>query len=169
MKTALKTTALISLLALLISFSSCFEEHNPRTETDERQELNHLLLSMQADSIDVDTTDLGVYYVVHKLGEGEFVVPGDTVGISYDGILTNGSLFDSSSLWAPDGIWEFVYGEQELIPGLHEGLSYMNKGAEMEFIIPSWLAYGAYGLGDIGPFQTLIFGVKLVAHKPVNP
>ena len=167
MKTKFRSTLLISLLILLFSFSSCLEDHEPRKEAEELEELHELILSMEADGIDVDTTTMGVYYVVHTPGEGEFVVPGDTIGITYDGILTDGSVFDSSTGWAPNGIWEFVYGEQALIPGFHEALSYMNMGAKMEFIIPSRLAYGAYGTGEVGSFQTLIFGVELVSHKTV--
>ena len=163
-----RTTILISLALFLIGLSSCLEDHEPRTEAEELEELHELILSMEADGIDVDTTLSGVYYVVHSPGEGELVVPGDTIGITYDGILTDGSSFDSSHGWAPNGIWEFVYGEQALIPGFQEALSYMNKGAKMEFIIPSRLAYGAYGTGEVGSFQTLIFGVELVSHNPVR-
>lgn len=163
----LRTIALISLVTLAFGFYSCLEDHEPRTEAEEMEELNELILSMEADGYNLDTTSLGVFYIVHEPGEGELVVPGDTIGITYDGILTDGSTFDSSSSWAPNGIWEFVYGEENLIPGFQEALSYMNEGAKMEFIIPSRLAYGAYGAGEVGSFQTLIFGVELISHKLV--
>lgn len=167
MKRILKSKAVVffSVIALFIAFSSCIDEEESRTYEEEMQELNELLFSLEADGVDVNTTALGVYYIVHTEGEGPLAVEGDTVYIEYDGFLTDGSMFDSSDDWATEGIWEFVYGEQSLISGFQEAISYMNKGAEVEFIIPSHLAYGAYGSGTIGSYQTLIFGMKLTDHK----
>jgi FKBP-type peptidyl-prolyl cis-trans isomerase len=170
MKRTLKinTIAFLSIIVLLISISSCLDEDAPRTYEQEMLELNELLLSIEADGVNIDTTALGVYYITHTEGEGPLAVEGDTVYIEYDGFLSDGSIFDSSKDWATEGIWEFVYGEQSLIDGFHEAISYMNKGAQMEFIIPSHLAYGAYGTGAIGSYQTLIFGVQLTDHKITN-
>lgn len=164
-----KIVVLFCVIVFLIGFSSCIDSDEPRTYAQESQELNELILTLIADGVDVDTTELGVFYITHTAGEGALAVEGDSVGIEYDGFLSDGSMFDSSSDWAPEGIWEFVYGEQSLIVGFNEAISYMNKGAEMEFIIPSDLAYGAYGTGSIGAYQTLIFGVKLTDHIIVNP
>lgn len=164
-----KSLLLITLAALVFSFSSCSEDEELRTYEQEMQELNELLLTLEASGVDVDTTDNGVYYITHTPGEGDFAIIGDTVSIEYEGFLTDGSMFDASSNWAPEGIWEFVYGEQSLIAGFNEAISYMNKGAEMEFIISSNLGYGTYETGNIAPYQTLIFGTKLTDHKPANP
>ena len=111
---------------------------------------------------DVDTTEAGVYYIIHEAGQGALAAPYDTLVIAYEGYLTNGTLFDASQNWAPDGKWEFVYMEQALIEGFNDALSVMNKGSEVEFLIPSSLAYGAYGSPpNIGPYETLVFGVKM--------
>lgn len=169
MRIKFKSSFLIALTVLFVSFSSCINDEDTRTYEDEMQELNELLLTLEAGGVDIDTTNLGVYYITHTPGEGELAVIGDTVAIEYEGFLTDGTMFDASSNWAPEGIWEFVYGEQSLIAGFNEAISYMNKNAEMEFIIPSELAYGAYGTGDIGAYQTLIFGTKLTDLKPTNP
>lgn len=169
MKLISRTIVYLCVFAFLISLSSCFNDDDPRTQAQELQELNELIMVLHQEGNDVDTTSLGVYYITHTKGEGPLAVEGDTVSIEYEGFLTDGSRFDGSADWAPNGIWEFVYGEQSLILGFNEAISYMNKGAEMEFIIPSNLGYGAYGTGSIGPYQTLIFGVKLTDHKVVNP
>jgi len=39
----------------------------------------------------------------------------------------------------------------------------MKKGGEATLIIPSWLAYGSQGAGDvIPPYSTLLFDVELL-------
>lgn len=159
--------AFVSIVAL--SMVSCTPEDDGRTQAQEEAELNELIQVLIQDGYDVDTTDLGVYYITHEPGTGNNAMPLDTISILYEGFLTDGSMFDASQNYYDDGIWEFVFTETPLIPGFDDGLAHMNKGAEMEFIIPSWLAYGAYGSPTaIGPFSTLIFAVKMDDIKPVS-
>ncbi len=170
MNKLLKTISFSLLLVLVLGTFSCMEDDvDNRTIEQEQKELNELLISLIQEGYDVDTTSLGVYYLVHEPGTGAYVMPYDTITISYEGYLTNGTKFDASADWNEDGVWEFVYSEVDLVPGFNEALSYLNKDAEVEFIIPSWLAYGAYGSPPaIGPFETLIFAIKLVDHKPLS-
>ena len=165
----LKTFSFSLLLVLLLGTFSCMKDDvENRTLEQEQKELNEWLLSLIQEGYDVDTTALGVYYMVHKSGSGAYVMSYDTIAISYEGYLLDGTRFDASADWNQDGVWEFVYSEVDLVPGFNEALSYLNKDAEVEFIIPSWLAYGAYGSPPaIGSFETLIFAVKLVDHKPL--
>lgn len=159
------------ILALPFVFSSCMKNSNEdeRTEAIELAELNQLIQKLEAKGFDVDTTENGVFYIVHEPGEGPVVAPYDTIAISYEGYLTNGYLFDATEDWAPDGKWEFVYLEEPLVEGFNSALAVMNEGSELEFLIPSSLAYGAYGSPPkIGPYETLIFGVKLHEIRPSN-
>lgn len=158
---------ILILFILLVSFSCIDNSKEERTEAIELAELNQLILTLEADGYDVDTTETGIYYLVHVPGEGPFVAPFDTITIGYEAYLTNGYLFDATQDWAPDGKWEFVYMQQQLIEGFNTGLAVMQKGSEVELIVPSSLAYGAFGSPpEIGPFETLIFGVKLYDIKP---
>lgn len=53
--------------------------------------------------------------------------------------------------------------QQDLIPGLREGLKLMKRGEKMTFIFPSQLAYGFYGDNDkIGPNTPLIYEVSIL-------
>jgi FKBP-type peptidyl-prolyl cis-trans isomerase len=168
MKKSIKSLS-FSILLSLVFFTSCLEDNTGiRTYNDEMVELNELIKTLIADGNNVDTTSLGAYYIIHETGEGDFAKIGDTVSINYEGYLSDGSMFDDSDGWAADGVWEFVYGEQSLISGFNEALSLMNTNMEAEFIIPSDLAYGAYGYGYIGSYQTLIFGIKMIEIKPVS-
>jgi FKBP-type peptidyl-prolyl cis-trans isomerase FklB len=51
-----------------------------------------------------------------------------------------------------------------VIQGLSEGIQLMNEGATYRFFIPSQLAYGSEGAGNvIPPYSTLVFQVELIS------
>ncbi|MEN8118321.1 MAG: FKBP-type peptidyl-prolyl cis-trans isomerase [Bacteroidota bacterium] len=167
MKKLLKTNLFLLIITVSFFITSCFDNSIPgRTFEQEMAELNEQITLLNEDGYDVDTTESGVYYITHQEGEGPLVSEGDTVKINYIGYLNNGYIFDATASWSPDSTWEFIYLEQPLIQGFNDGLAVMNKGSEVEMIIPSNLAYGEYGTGTIGSFQTLIFSVKMIDIKP---
>jgi FKBP-type peptidyl-prolyl cis-trans isomerase len=48
-----------------------------------------------------------------------------------------------------------------LITGFNEAISMMNKGADIDFIMPSKLAYGSTGAYEIEPYTPLGFNIKM--------
>ncbi|MDR0878845.1 MAG: FKBP-type peptidyl-prolyl cis-trans isomerase, partial [Treponema sp.] len=83
----------------------------------------------------------------------------DTVKVNYEGTLTDGTLFDST--WEREETAEIPISA--VIPGWTEGLQLMTVGSTYRFYIPSRLAYGEQGAGQmIPPFSTLIFKVELL-------
>jgi len=162
---------LISSIVLI--FSSCLtdEEKEERTYAMEMAELDELLEKVSNDGYDIDTTDLGVYYIVYEEGNTGIPSPleGDTITIDYTGYFTDGSVFDSSKNYFTDGLWTFKFMDEEvgLIPGMTDGLSIMHTGGVYDLIIPSSLAYGATGSGLVPPYTSLIFTVTLHQVKPV--
>ena len=91
---------------------------------------------------------------------------GDTCYLEYTGYLLDGTIFDTSHDHYIDGIWDLIYKDIQLIPGFDDGIALMGKGAELDMIIPSYLAYGAYGYGYIPPYSTIIFSAKMHDLKP---
>ena len=56
-----------------------------------------------------------------------------------------------------------TFGVTQVIPGWVEALQLMKVGAKWRLFIPSQLAYGPQGAGNvIGPNSTLIFDVELL-------
>jgi peptidylprolyl isomerase len=52
-----------------------------------------------------------------------------------------------------------------VIPGWDQGVQGMKVGGRRELIIPPNLAYGPEGTAGIGPNETLIFVIDLLAVK----
>lgn len=155
------------ILAVLIS--SCLpnnEEIEVPTLEQELSLLNSYINNLQLEGHDIDTTELGVYYVTIEEGVGDFPKAGDTLEVGFDGYLIDGSLFDTSENYNEDGTWEFEFGNPPLIPGWDDGMKVINKEAIVQFIVPSELAYGSTGSGIIPAYQTLIFVVQMIDIKP---
>jgi FKBP-type peptidyl-prolyl cis-trans isomerase len=107
----------------------------------------------------INVTESGLQYEVIEAGRGPKPGAGDTVLVHYEGVLTNGTVFDSSYLQEkPEEIPLSM-----VIPGWSEGIQLMNVGTKFRLFIPSNLAYGEYGVGQvIPPYSTLIFTVELL-------
>ena len=112
----------------------------------------------------VVTTASGLQYEVLKQGTGPLPKVTDTVKVDYVGTLTDGTEFDSSIKRGEPAVFPL----NQVIPAWTEGLQLMPVGSKFRFTIPSSLAYGAQGAGEvIPPFATLIFEVDLIAiEKP---
>lgn len=108
----------------------------------------------------VITLPSGLQYEVINNGSGRMPRRGQTIEARYRGTLVNGSEFDSSEKHG--GSVKFVV--DQVIPGWTEALLRMNVGSKWKLFIPSELAYGERGAGNvIGPNQALIFDIELVS------
>lgn len=109
--------------------------------------------------VEVSVTPSGLQYEVLQEGTGKQPVATDSVTVHYTGKLIDGTVFDSSvERGAPA-----TFGVTQVIPGWVEALQLMKEGAKWRLFIPSQLAYGPNGAGNIiGPNSTLIFDVELI-------
>lgn len=166
----IKSIALVIIVSLPFITVSCVNgiDEPSRTAETEQQELNLSLTKLELAGYDIDTTELGVYYVMNKQGAGSFPQKSDTCSLIYTGFFLDGSIFDSSGDYYQDSIWQFKYLEVSVIPGFNNGISILNKGAEADVIIPSKLAYGVTGYGSIPPYTPLVFSMKMRDLKPID-
>lgn len=101
----------------------------------------------------------GLQYQVLKQGNGAKPKATDKVKCHYHGTLINGTVFDSSVQRGQPA----VFGVNQVIPGWVEALQLMPVGSKWRLFIPSNLAYGEQGAGEmIEPNSTLIFDVELL-------
>lgn len=102
----------------------------------------------------------GLQYKILTAGNGPKPKASDTVKCHYEGRLINGTVFDSSIRRNEPA--EFPVSG--VIAGWVEALQLMPVGSKWQLYIPSELAYDTHGAGQsIGPNQTLIFDVELLA------
>jgi peptidyl-prolyl cis-trans isomerase A (cyclophilin A) len=128
----------------------------------------------------------GLQSIVLKPGNGKKPADGSTMYIHYAGYLEDGSLFDSSYEEVAKAYGKFDENRQKqggynafpfqagkkdgLIPGFIEGISDMTFGEKKMLFIPSSLAYGERGAGNvIPPNANIIFEVEIFETQPNAP
>ena len=105
------------------------------------------------------STASGLQYLVISTGSGPLPKLTDTVKVHYRGTLLDGTEFDSSYKRNQPAVFPL----NGVIKGWTEALQLMNVGSKWQIFLPSSLAYGEQGAGQvIGPNATLIFEVELV-------
>mgnify|MGYP003777075745 FL=1 len=123
-------------------------------------------------------TSSGLEYKITQKSKGSKPKDGAMVFIKYAGFLEDGTLFDTSEpeIAKTCGFFNeqramqngysalpYEMGSNKLIPGFIEGINKMNIGDKAVFFIPSKLAYGEQGAGDvIPPNANIIFEVELL-------
>lgn len=111
----------------------------------------------------------GIYYKVLAEGRGNKVGKGRTATVEYKGYLQDGSIFDASKGFHPqghDGL-SFKLGAGDMIPGFDQMVQDMKVGETRKMVIPPELAYGSRGIPQAGiPGGAYIaFDVQLVNVK----
>ena len=104
----------------------------------------------------------GLQYKIIADGSGPTPANGDTVTVSYEGTLTDGTQFDSSD--------KASFQLTGIIPGWREALLHMKVGSEWQLFIAPDLAYGPYGRPpQIEPNSVLIFKIRLLSIEHPKP
>jgi len=118
-----------------------------------------LFLAANAAAPGVRQTASGLQFAQIEEGDGPRPGPSDVVIVHYEGTFTDGAVFDSSYMRGSPEIFPL----DMVIPGWSEGIQLMSVGSVYRLYIPSRLAYGAQGAGQlIPPFATLVFTVELL-------
>ena len=107
-----------------------------------------------------ENTNSGLRMIIHKDGNGEKPLTGQTVNVHYTGLLETGFKFDSSH--DRDKPFSFPLGQGRVIKGWDEAIALMSKGEKRTLIIPPELGYGSRSKGKIPSNSTLIFEVELI-------
>ena len=146
--------------------SAAFQEIMARMEEEQKAASADVIaagenfLKENGQRLEVTVTDSGLQYEVLTQGIGEKPTAESTVSCHYHGTLIDGTVFDSSVERGQPA--EFPVSG--VIAGWTEALQLMNVGSKYRLYVPSELAYGERGAGGaIGPYQTLVFDVELLA------
>ena len=130
-----------------------------RKAVEQNKEAGEEFLKINGHKTGVVTLPSGLQYEVIKMGDGEKPQLTDTVECHYHGTLINGQVFDSSM----DRGQTAKFPLQGVIKGWTEILQLMPVGSKWKVTIPSDLAYGDRGAGEmIQPGSTLVFIIELI-------
>ena len=101
-----------------------------------------------------------------KVGTGAEAKAGDDVEVHYVGVAcSTGKQFDSS--WdSGKPLPTTLSAETGIIQGWVDGIPGMKVGGRRQLTIPSDLAYGAAGQGDIAKNEALVFVIDLLKVTP---
>src|SRR5664279_29601 len=120
---------------------------------------NEAFLATNKGKAGITTTASGLQYEVVKMGSGPKPTAQNTVKVNYAGSLIDGTPFDSSA----KNKGPVTFPVSGVMPGWTEALQLMPVGSKFKLYLPSNLAYGATGAGEvIKPYSTLIFEVELL-------
>ncbi len=110
------------------------------------------------------TSESGLSYIIEEPGTGVQATERRNVWVHYTGMLTDGTVFDSSH--RRNLPIKFQLGMGNVIKGWDEGIALLKVGGKAKLIIPYFLAYGEQGRPPvIPPKATLIFDVELIDVK----
>lgn len=121
----------------------------------------------------------GLKYIITKKGNGKKPVNGVIVTVNYTVFSEYGELYDTTleniaksfGKFNPQRAAQndyqpipFQVGKRDgIIPGFTEGIDKISYGDKVVLFIPSYLAYGAGGIGNaIPPHTNLIFEIELI-------
>ena len=132
---------------------------------DDNRKAGEAFLAENTKKEGVVTLPSGLQYKVLTAGQGKKPAETDTVLCNYKGTFLDGTEFDSSAQSGKPAAFDL----KGIIPGFKEALLLMPVGSKWQVFIPSGLAYGEHGAGNvIGPNSTLIFEIELVSIQ-ANP
>ena len=107
----------------------------------------------------------GIYYKITEPGNGDKVGKNKNVTVGYCGYLVDGTLFDASKEFHPQGHdpLSFTTGAGQMIPGFDMMVQDMKLGETRTMILPPELAYGERGYPGVIPGGAYIcFDVKVL-------
>lgn len=100
-------------------------------------------------------SDSGLYYHIHKEGEGNPIKGTAIISAIYTGKLLNGKIFDQQKEPTELTLKNLIHGWREVV-------CYLKPGGKATIIVPPQLGYGQQKLPKIPESSILIFELEIV-------
>ena len=154
----------ILFFVLLVSCKNNSEKRitNLNPGRDELADLNRYFVQkdreriqnyIERKNIKMTESPSGLWYSITKKGTGEKFAENDKVIFDYECSLLDGTKCYSSKKLGPK---EVILGRSAMERGLNEGLHMLSPGAEANFILPPYLAFGLIGDRKMIPSRAII-------------
>ena len=159
-KRNIQTVLLFLTVVLIVLLVSC----NPSKKYEDEEKVKIQAYLDNNSTLNFVLKPSGLYYLEVQAGTGRLPVKPDTVYTKYTAKFLDGTVFDKN-VGTTDTLIS-ILGDEWLLPGYDEGISYMREGGKAIFLLPSKLAYGSYGSYPyIQGYTPLLFDVELVKVK----
>jgi FKBP-type peptidyl-prolyl cis-trans isomerase FkpA len=135
-------------VCVLFLLASCVKDSydaEKQSKTDDRL----IAEFVASQKINATKHSSGLYYQVLNPGSGAVVTAGSTVGVTYEGRLLNGNVFDSTKE-------TISFPLSGVIPGWTIGMQLIKPGGQIRLILPSALAYGNQSPGAGIPKNSIL-------------
>ncbi len=123
------------------------------TAENEKEIIDYLT----ANNLTAQKSSSGLHYIINEPGTGGQPDANSDVSVNYKGFFTNGTVFDENN----NG--PISFNLREVIAGWTEGIPLFKEGGSGILLVPSHLAYGHQGRGNIPGGAVLIFEVELIS------
>jgi FKBP-type peptidyl-prolyl cis-trans isomerase FkpA len=154
---------MLALIAVFLVARSCgltpeqVESQVMLAELNEEE--GHAFRMANRDRAGVVTLPSGLQVELLQSGEGAIPAEDDWVQLHYRGWHIDGRKFQDS--WRNEAPVTVLVART--IPGWREALMAMPVGSHVRLVLPPALAYGRPGGGLVGPEETLVFELELLA------
>ncbi len=116
---------------------------------------------LKSHNIEVEPTLSGLYFIETQKGSGDSVSINDYVSVHYTIYNIYDKLIESSLDYGQP--IPFVYGANQMIPGIEEAVGYMKVGGKSRIIVPSQLGFGDIKIDENLPANSaLVIDLELV-------
>ncbi|HXB45295.1 MAG TPA: FKBP-type peptidyl-prolyl cis-trans isomerase [Puia sp.] len=155
-----KAVIALAILGICIYFISCNKNTSPGyfscTGIAAANDSSQLLAFAKAYGITPIADTSWLYYQIINQGTGAFPIGSSKITVNYVGKFMNGDNFDSTTTPA-------TFQLDSLITGWQYGLPKIKAGGRIKLLLPSALAFGCTGNGQIPPNSPLYFDVTLIS------
>ena len=126
-----------------------------------KEEPQRIAKYLKDNNINVEPKGSGLFYIETLAGKGDSVQNGDMVSVHYSIYNIDDRLIESS--YDYNQPIPFIYGENQMIPGIEEAVGYMRVGGKSRIIVPSQLGFGDIKIDENLPANSaLIIDLELV-------
>lgn len=154
-------------LVLIVSLGGCLKNkgneiscnattYNPCALKAPASEIQAVQDYLTANNITATQHCSGLFYYIDVMGTGDTANVCSNIAVTYEGKLTNGTVFDSATT-------PVTFNLSQTIPGWMAGIPLIKTGGRIYLYVPPSLAYGSNAVGPIPPNSILVFRVELVA------
>lgn len=154
---------LLTVMVIVSLFTGCLKGEEPSLTCTYNEcnfvapatEIQQVRDYLTANNITATQHCSGLFYIIDEPGTGTKPTVCNNISFTYEGKLTNGTVFDKSAT-------PIVFNLNELITGFKNGIPLLKAGGSMRLYVPPSLGYGNRQSGSIPPNSVLIFTVTLV-------